>query len=48
MKYSKEFLTNFYRELLSTRMAEEKLVEIYALLSFLVSLLSVLAISRLG
>lgn len=31
MKYSKEFLTNFYRELLSTRMAEEKLVEIYAL-----------------
>lgn len=31
MSYSKEFLTDFYKELLSVRMAEEKLVEIYAL-----------------
>ena len=31
MKYSKELVTELYQELLSVRMAEEKLVEIYAL-----------------
>ena len=31
MKYSKELITDLYKELLSVRMAEEKLVEIYAL-----------------
>lgn len=31
MSYSKEFTAEFYKELLSVRMAEEKLVEIYAL-----------------
>ena len=31
MKYSKELIADMYKELLSVRMAEEKLVEIYAL-----------------
>lgn len=31
MEYSKELITDLYKELLSVRMAEEKLVEIYAL-----------------
>ena len=31
MKYSEKMVADLYKELLSVRMAEEKLVEIYAL-----------------